>query len=315
MRKAFGWICFVALLAVGAYALYANHFSLNNVVRLAEEKVQPCSSPITYSLGSIDQRFGIATDTVVADLKEAETIWEQPSGKDLFEYEPAGGEVTVSFVYDDRQAATDKLSSMGIQVDQSKASYDSLKAKYDVLDAKIASEKSAYESDARTYQEDQDAYNAKVEASNKAGGATPSQYQEFQSERNALTQEYAQVKSEETRLNDDIDTLNALATAINQLIVQLNLNVQQYNQTGASLGEFEEGLYEQDGPTRTISIYEYTDHASLVRVLAHEMGHSLGMEHVADAGSIMYKVNQGDSLTATPADLTELARICGTATR
>jgi len=45
-------------------------------------------------------------------------------------------------------------------------------------------------------------------------------------------------------------------------------------------------------------------------VLAHEMGHALGLEHVADAQAIMYKINQGKRLSLTEDDIAALNAQC-----
>lgn len=309
MRRTIDVILLFLVLAGGGYLAYTHQAQLRATMQ-AVGITEPCTSPITYSIGAIDRRFGISTSTLVSDLEAAEAIWEKPSGRNLFAYEQQGGDVTVALVYDSRQAATDKLKTAGIQIDKSKASYDALKARYDGLLLQVEAEQSRYNDLVAAYKHDEDAYNAEVEKWNERGGAPAAEYERLQAEKAALSQEFAEVKSLEGMLNADIDTLNALATTLNQLIVQLNLNVAQYNRTGAAAGEFEEGLYRLSGGKQTIDIYEYSNRAQLVRVFAHEMGHAVGLEHVSDPEAIMYKINRIETLKATAADMAELGRVC-----
>jgi hypothetical protein len=53
-------------------------------------QLQPCQRPITYSIASIDSRFGLTKAELLNDIKKAENIWESPTNKQLFEYSPTG---------------------------------------------------------------------------------------------------------------------------------------------------------------------------------------------------------------------------------
>jgi uncharacterized phage infection (PIP) family protein YhgE len=311
MRRTFDWISLTVVIGVAGILFYTNQDEVWGLINLAQKKIQPCVNPVTYSIGSIDPRFEIEKEALIKDLKIAENIWDKPAEKNLLEYVPTGGEVTVSLVYDNRQASTNKLKAAGIETEVSKASYNALKSKYDSLAQQIKSEQSEYSSAITAYKRHQDAYNEKVNSLNRRGGASKSEYEQIQQEKIQLENEFSDLKNLESDVNNNISTLNALATRINQLIVQLNLKISQYNQIGASAGEFEEGLYKLDRGIQTITIYEYSDRNQLIRVLSHEMGHALGLNHVADEEAIMYKINQGKNLNATKDDFTELKKVCG----
>ena len=303
------------LLAVtlgGVLLAYQYPAQVRYLTRLVQTTIAPCSSPVTYSIGSIDPRFDLPKSTVIKNVQQAEAIWEKPSDKDLFQYVEEGGDLTVSFVYDERQEATDKLATLGIKIDESKATYDSLRARYDRLSADVESQQIQYKAYIAAYQKREAAYNAEVERWNDAGGAPPREYAKLSAEKAALRDQVTNLRAKERQLNADIDTLNALATALNQLIVHLNLNVEQYNHTGARGGEFEEGLYEVKNGATTITIYEFSNTTKLVRVLAHELGHALDLEHVEGEKAIMYEINKGTELKTTEADMEELARVCRT---
>ena len=111
-------------------------------------------------------------------------------------------------------------------------------------------------------------------------------------------------------VNAQIDTLNALATMLNQFIVQLDLNVSQYNRAGASLGSFEAGYYRIYWGIEEIDIYSYTDRMQLELLLAHEMGHALGIGHLPDPKAVMYEINKGANLKATDTDVSALNKVC-----
>lgn len=303
------------LLAAGGYVFLTRDGPIRAVALQLQSRIMPCRTPIRYAIGATDARFRIATDTLLADLREAEEVWEKPHGGELFAYDPAGtaasGSVIVSLIYDERQAAADTLARYGIQAEHNKASYDELAATYDAIESSLKRERTALEADAVAHERREEAYNEEVQKWNTAGGAPSGEYARLQKERAALERETAALESRQADINTTIRQLNALAVSLNALIEQLNLSVQKYNETGASIGsDFEEGEYVSAAGSREIRVYEYSNKTELVRVLAHEMGHALGMGHVGGGESIMYRINQGTALVASGEDLAELRRVC-----
>lgn len=74
--------------------------------------------------------------------------------------------------------------------------------------------------------------------------------------------------------------------------------------------EFDQGEYTARAGNQNITIYEYGNHTALVRILAHEFGHTFGIAHVEDPQAIMYFRNEGDSLAITRADYDALTAAC-----
>lgn len=274
----------------------------------------PCTVPIPYNLGTFDKDFNITEKYFLNALARAEAIWEKPYGKDLFVYAPeedAYDTLKINLVYDYRQQATEKLDDLGIVVKDNQDSYDSLRAKFEIQKKAYEAEKNVFNARVEAFNTRNAAYEKEVSSWNKKGGAPEDEFDKLEQERLALEKEAKALEAMQARLNNMADEVNALVVAINRLAGILNLTVEKYNDVNTARGEsFEEGVYTEEGTKREIDIYEFSTEEKLVRVLAHELGHALGIDHVADPKAIMYEFNQENNLSLTETDLEALKVKC-----
>lgn len=298
MRKPFAIAFIVTLVFFGVY------------MHQAVEAV--CKTPLSYRIGHLDNRFGITLDEARVAVADAESIWEQATGKNLFTYDPEG-KLVVNFIFDERQEFAEAEIDFREQLDAVQDTNETISEQHTALVAEYEELEVEYKRNVASYEQKLSAYNSAVEQYNREGGAPPDVFEELQAERETLDRELGVVNAQGRQLNNLAREINRLSERGNQLVENYNQSVGQYNDTFAEEREFTQGDYRSG----TINIYKFVDAYELELVLAHELGHAISLGHVADETAILYHHlgAQLDPLQLTQADLDEFERVCGRTTR
>ncbi len=298
----------VLVLLAGFWYLYSDE--IKKIAEIIYAKARPCDRPITYVIGTIDPRFGLTKAEAQSRLKEAEMIWEEPIVKNLFEYSETGV-LKINFIYDERQQATDDLKKIGLVIDDSRSAYEALKARQDQMTASYNKEKAKLDKMIAVLKTDQSSYEKDIAYWNARGGAPKMEYTLLENKRTNLNNQVAAINQEQESLNKLAGTINSANIVLNKMIDSLNLKINKYNTIGSGTGkEFREGVYTLSGSEQSIDVFQFNDKDKLVRLLAHEFGHALGLEHASDPKAIMYYLNEGEDENFSAADLAALKAVC-----
>ncbi len=267
-----------------------------------------CPAPLAYSIGQLDEEFGLSFDEAKLAIAEAESVWEDATGQNLFTYE-TDAPFTINFIYDERQAVADAEDTFKAQLDQTQSASDAINEAYETLVTEYNKLQIEYSKQAKRYETNLAAYNAQVGSLNAQGGADESEYAVLQERKEELDAERVQLNARSEELNALVVEINDISERGNKIVETYNRGVEEYNDTFGEKREFTQGTYSTDG---RIDIFAFSDSQELRIVLAHELGHALSLDHVANESSVMYFLigDQPEELVVSEEDIAEFVRVC-----
>lgn len=121
----------IALLVLGV-VFFVFRVPINRAYQNIKDEWFPCRYPISYSIGTMDDRFHLSQTEFLQSIDRSAEIWNKIVGKKLFVYQ-TDGDLKINLKYDTRQNVTDKMSDIGSTVNDGKSTYDNLKFEYDSL--------------------------------------------------------------------------------------------------------------------------------------------------------------------------------------
>jgi hypothetical protein len=237
----------------------------------------PCSRPIPWDVGNVDPRHGMSRDDFVALIQEAIALWEYPSGRDLFVYRP-GAPLRISLVYDDRQAEQDRLVREGRVLSEG--------------GSRLEEDRSYLESMEQYYAELLARHNEEVSYWNQRMGAPPDEYTRLRRQESELRSLAARLDRMASRFEADVDSFNARVERYNQ-------RASMETTAGHAIGRGE------------IEIFLLQGQEAAAALVAHELGHVLGLGHLDDPAALMYPLKMEGVDSPSASDLGALENLCG----
>ncbi len=289
------WLIFVATLAGAGWYFFERIESI-------------CPIPFSYSIGRVDEEFSLSEDEVLAAVAAAEAVWETALEQELFVYDPKA-EFAINFLFDERQERSDAEVAAADTLEASRLALETVGREYDEAESTLTTKREDFEDNNRRYEADLRAYNETVANYNESGGAPPNEYKALENERQRLERVALRLEEAAEEVNILTDKLNELGAAHNNQIESYNEEIRTFNSVYGDGREFTQGDYQTNG----INIYTFKDQAELELVLAHELGHALSIDHVADPSSVMHYLleDKPTEIVLSEDDMAAFYAVCG----
>jgi chaperonin cofactor prefoldin len=302
-------LVFLASTLLLPYHAASQSFNPSSPSEISEHQ---CHEPLTWRIGKIDARFGIDAEALIQLMEEAAALWSDAAGTPLVEYDP-NGQVTVNLFYSDQQRFTDNKESLLNEI-------KTLRQRFYAQQLQFQTRSSEHQRLIRKFNRLQQQYNESVDAHNnimmRANGngfmsdTDDRKVKEIKQRVSQLDKKLQPIRNE---IQSEEESLIELSEELNSLADQVNEMLFRYRDRYDTWKTFHQGAYFKAGNQKKINIYSFQHLSELKLILAHELGHALGIEHVSSPGSVMHHMAdaaQGEQLQLSNADINALMNLC-----
>lgn len=283
-------------------------------VLLSVGPVSACDIPLAYTVGEVDPRYDLSREQFHSAIRDAANVWEEAAGRKLFVHRP-GAEFQINLAYTELQQATERIQELEESTDALRQRIERKKERLEAAREKLKRKNGRFEDKVQTFQRDRRSYEKRVRRLKAGGGASPEEVAAMEERRERLEKRRRALREKRNRLKELKSRVNRLAVATNALVLRYNRRVREAKQVAQPGRKFHQGFYQKGGGQgESITIRQFDSPARLRFVLAHELGHALGIDHVADPSALMHYRNQSmtpERPSLTDADRKALREACG----
>ena len=255
----------------------------------------PCEGPMHYTIGTIDDEFGISRAEFKQVVSEAERRWEKLAGRELFQFAPDAA-FTVNLVFDERQEQTqarqEAREKVKRELERLREDRSDLMKEYERLTQQYQERKETFDSLTEQYRTDRDVLNERVREWNEMGTSSGHSRTALQQDKQDLADLRERIENVRADINRIIEERDKLVEKEGELVRQYNTAAETYTERYGEARRFEKGNQTKD----RITIYQFKETSDLRLALVHEFGHALGIKHVSNPRSVMYHLMQEQSL-------------------
>jgi len=227
-----------------------------------------------------------------ADLvRQAGMVWGEALGAPLLFQESSEG-IPVSFVFDERMETAQERQRRTAEIEERARVIEEASLALEEERRELDRRRAAHDQRTLDFEERNESHLRSVEYWNSAGGAPPAEFARLQ----AIQEEIAELGRV---VNAEAEAINGMVDAVNREAARINGEITTLNQARISLdADFpsrvvESAEYRQSGggffssSARAIDVFHFEDRDHLIVVLAHVLGHAMGLDHTDVPDALM----------------------------
>ena len=276
--------------------------------------VSACDTPLAYAVGEVDPRYDLSREQFHRAIRDAANVWEEAAGRELFVHRPEA-DSRINLAYTELQQATERIEDLEESTDALRQRIERKEERLEAAREAFQRKNGRFEAKVRTFHRNRRAYEKRVRRLKATGDASKEEAEAMEERRERLEERRQTLREKRNQLKVLKNRVNRLAVATNALVLRYNRRVREAKQVAQPGREFHQGFYQKGGGQgESITIRQFDSPARLRFVLAHELGHALGIDHVADPAAVMHYRNQSmtpERPSLTDADRKALREACG----
>ena len=287
----------------------------------ASQPLTPCEQPLGWRVGQIDPHFELNASQLEREVRRAAELWNEAAGRTVLSRDEQNG-FPINLVHDQRQQRAAEVNRLQDELRRLEAELERRQQTLDADQARQTQRREAYEQALSRYESNLREHNREVEAANR-GRADARTLEQIRQQAETLQQQRRQLQQQQQELQRHQQTIGRHTDTYNELVERYNAQARQLTrasrQAAADSGEYRADITRDHrgnmiSISREIDIYFFFDRHDLRWTLAHELGHALGIGHVAHPDAVMHAAYLADSegapLSLHSADIQALHALC-----